>query len=302
MEINSLLYLILMVIIGYMAMKWKLISNSVDDGLPDLLMNICYPAIIVHTFHDLELEFLLSSGITLVLTSTIVMAVLFVGGNIILKKMEARKRALINLNIGVGNVTYVGLPVVSIFFGEIGVTIAILVNVIIDLFVWPLYYPAFIGKKADIKSHFLKNPCIIALIIGVFLTLTQFKLPSVMYLTIESLGGLTSPLALLFLGITMYKYGLLNWIKDKTAISVSIVKVIIMPVVLYFIFISFLSFHHTIILCALFACPASVMSIIWAKAYDNHVELAVNTCICSTLLYLLVVTTFLSIISYIGLL
>lgn len=300
MDLNPLLYLIIMVFIGFVAYKLRLLPESTSEAIPALLMNITYPAMIITTFQNLDLDFIISSGIIVVVSTAVFTVSLFVLGRVIFKSQEPTRRALLNFNLGLGNVTYVGIPMLSIFFGPAAVSIAVFHGAIQDIFIWLLYYPTFITNKGKQKLNFFKNPCIIAMIIGITLAITKIRLPSFISITLDNLSFITSPIALLFLGIMMAQYGLSGWIKNPTAIKMSIAKVIVLPLVLFFILNIFVDLYHAIIISLLFGCPTTVMSIVWSKQYDNDVKLAVETCVCSTLMHMVFVGMFLSVIKYLG--
>jgi malate permease and related proteins len=300
MQLNALLYLIITVCIGFAAKKLKLLPDTVTASFPALLTNICYPAMIISTFNSLSIKELLSSGIIIVVVTFVVTLLLYVLGKIIFSKMERKKRILFNYILGIGNVTYVGIPLISIFFGAKGVSFAILHGVVQDVLIWLLYYPTYLNKSDKGKVRPFQNPCLIALMVGVILTITQLELPGFLSFTMDQISSATSPVALLFLGVTIAKYRPFGWIRNISAIAVSVMKVIILPTILFCILSFFTDRYSALMLCILFACPAPIMSIIWAEQYDGDVELSVHSCICSTLLYLVVISLLLSVVTSLG--
>ena len=71
MDLNPLLYLIIMVFIGFVAYKLRLLPESTSEAIPALLMNITYPAMIITTFQNLDLDFIISSGIIVVVSTAV---------------------------------------------------------------------------------------------------------------------------------------------------------------------------------------------------------------------------------------
>ncbi len=300
MHLTALLYLLVTVCIGYTAYRFKLLPDAAATALPAMLTNICYPAMILSTFRDLSVKNLLSSGLTVVIITLVLTLALYTLGKFLFRNAEERRRPLFNFILGIGNVTYVGIPLISIFFGAAGISFAILHGVVQDVLIWLLYCPSFLGKsEARIKQKLL-NPCILALIIGLVITITQWKLPAFLNHTLDQLSLAASPIALLFLGLTIAKFGVFRWIRCTPAIMISILKVVLLPLVLFCIVSLLTDRYTTILLCVLFACPAPIMSIVWASQYDGDVELSVNSCICSTQLYLLFIGISLMLLSSIG--
>ncbi len=300
MQLTALLYLFVTVCIGYAANRCKLLPDATTAALPAMLTNICYPVMILSTFRDLSVKNLLSSGLTIVIITLVLTFALYGLGKFLFRKEEEGRRPLFNFILGIGNVTYVGIPLIGIFFGAEGVSFAILHGVVQDVLIWLLYCPSFLGKSKPRIKQKLLNPCILALIVGLFITIMQWKLPAFLNHTIDQLSLAASPIALIFLGLTIAKYGVFRWIRCTPAIMISVLKVVILPLVLFCIVSLLTDRYTTILLCILFACPAPIMSIVWASQYDGDVELAVNSCICSTQLYLLFVGISLMLLSTIG--
>lgn len=300
MEINALFYLVLAICIGFFANKLKLIPDSATEALPALLINICYPAMILSSFDSLSIQELVSSGLFITIATLAITLILFFLGGFLFRNLERPKKILFNYILGIGNVTYVGIPLISVFFGAKGVSFAILHGVVQDVLIWILYYPTFLKKSEKLRLRPLQNPCLIAVFIGLILVFTGLPLPGFLTLTLEHLSSISSPVALLFLGITIAKYGPFGWTKSVSAIAASLMKVILLPALLFPILFFMTDLNSAILLSILFGCPAPIMSIIWAKQYDGDVELSVNCCICSTLIYLVVVSLILTLVAGMG--
>jgi predicted permease len=296
MQLTALLYLFIMVCIGYAAKKVNLLPDAANVALPALLTNICYPAMILSTFHNLDIKDLISSGLTVVLITLVVTLLLYFIGGFLFRRRSRPERILFNFMLGIGNVTYVGIPLISIFFGAEGVSYAILHGVVQDVLIWMLYYPSYISKSDKIRIQPFRNPCLIEVMIGLIVTITQIELPVVIIYALDKLSSAASPIALIYLGITIAKYGLFRWVKSTPAIAASVTKVLIVPLVLFCTLYFLNNRYTTLLLCILFACPAPIMSIVWAEQYNGDTELSVNCCICSTLLYLVIISILLTVI------
>jgi len=301
MQLDAFLYLIIVVCVGFAAIKLKLLPSAVTDTLPLLLTNICYPAMILSLFDRLSIADLKSVGLKIIVITIIVTLLLYFIGKIVLHKLERPQRLMFNFMLGIGNVTYVGIPLISIFFGAEGVYYALIHGVVQDMLIWILYYPTYLGKEAKDKVRLFHNPCMIALIIGLLLTITHLELPSFLTYALNNLSSATSPVALLFLGAIIAKFGLLGWMKSTPAMVASAIKVLAVPLILFCVLGLFTDSYTAMLMSILFACPAPIISIVWAEQYDGDVALSINCCICSTLLYLISMSILLSIVSAFGL-
>jgi len=129
--------------------------------------------------------------------------------------------------------------------------------------------------KKEIKKIF-KNPGIIAVFIGLFIMVFSIKIPGVLLSTMNMVGGLTTPISMLIIGsllaVTNFKLAL----KDLSLYYGSMIKLLIIPGVLYFIGAIF--HEASIVLKCLIlmqAMPAAAFTTIFAENYDKEKEYAV---------------------------
>lgn len=294
MEVNNLLFFVFVIGIGFFFRKFKLVPESAADSLPAILINICYPAMILQTFTTTDLKTLLETGLPVVIGTLAVTLTLFFGSILVFRRVSADRRALLQFITGIGNVTYVAIPLMSVFLPEEMLFVAILHGSVQDLLIWTIYHQLFVGEETGKFSTKLKkiisNPCLIAVLAGVVLMVFQIRLPSFLQLAISKLNAATSPLALLFLGMLIHRYGLFSWKADKIAMVYSAGKVIVLPVVIALVLRLFMSVETAICLGFLFGSPAPLTSVVWSRQYGKDDKLAVNCCISSTFLFLVVMS------------
>ena len=306
MEINNLLFFVLIICIGYFSRKGKLIPEAAADALPAILINICYPAMILQTFTTTDLATLLNTGLPVVVGTFAVTLTLFFGSMLAFRRVPLERRALLRFISGVGNVTYVAIPLMSVFLPEEMLFIAILHGSAQDLLIWTIYHQLFVGDEAGSArvrvKKIVSSPCLIAVLVGIVLMACQIQLPGFLQLAISKLNSATSPLALLFLGMLIHRYGLFSWKADKTAMLYSVGKVIVLPVVLAFLLQFFMPLATAVCLGFLFGSPAPLTSVVWSKQYGKDDQLAVNCCISSTFLFLVVMSIALLILTGMGIL
>jgi len=290
-DLSGLFYLILTVAIGYGASAAKLLPEKTADILPQLLFNICYPAMILETFLTVDVETVLGTGLPVVLATVIATLILLVLGLVLFRKAPEDKRVLYIFLMGIGNVTYVAIPLFSVFLPAEGMLVAILHSTAQDPLIWGIYHPFLLegakekGKENPIK-HMLSSPCLIATIVGAAICFTGIPLPDFLSDTLARISGATSPMALLLIGVLVRQYGLFSWIRDRKALLYSVLKVIVLPLCLFAIFRLFLSSTDAILLSILFGSPTPLLSIVWAKQKGYDAAFPVHCFLASTLLFL----------------
>ena len=288
-ELSGLFYLVLMVAIGYGASAAKLLPEKTADTLPQVLFNICYPAMILDTFLTVDTSVVLGTGLPVVVATIAATLILLALGLVLFRKAPEGMRSLYIFLMGVGNVTYVAIPLFSVFLPAQAVLVAILHSTAQDPLIWGIYLP-FLLERGQRKERPIKNaltsPCLIATALGALICFTGIPLPDFIADTAARVSAATSPLALLLIGMLVRQYGLLSWVRDRRALVYSVLKVLALPCCLFLVFRLFLSGTDAILLSILFGSPAPLLSIVWAKQNGQDAAFPVHCFLASTLLFL----------------
>ena len=181
-QINGLIFFFLTIFIGYFAAKSRLLPVEAADVLPAVLINICYPAMILDTFTHIDTDALLHTGLPVALATLGVTVVLFFASLWMFRRQPARRKPLLCIMTGIGNTSYVAIPLLSVFLGAEGMFIAIINSAVQDILIWTLYHPLFLGAGTKDKKELLRkiftSPCLIAAVAGVVLAACRVTLPS----------------------------------------------------------------------------------------------------------------------------
>lgn len=291
MSFDGLLFFFLMIFIGYGVVRLRMVPESTADGLSGILINICYPAMVLNTFISTEPELLLDTGLPAALATLIVTLLLFFGSLLVFRRQPSNRRAYWCFISGIGNVTFVAIPLMSIFLPPEAMVVCLIHGAMQDFLIWSIYHSLFLGSTAGSRRAVVKkaltSPALLAAIVGILLSVFRLQLPGFLELTVSKISDMTSPLALLLLGMLIHRYGALSWRRDKAAMLFSVVKVLAIPLLLFWPLRCFLDLRSALLLAMLFGSPAPLTGVVWCKEYGGDTELAVHCTIASTLLYLL---------------
>lgn len=298
--LSGLIFLLLAVCIGYLAAAAKLVDKAATDILPQLLFGICYPAMILETFASIDLPLLLGAGLQVAVATVVVTLILLGGCLLIFRRLPPEQRALYTFLAGVGNVTFVAIPLFQVFLPSQFVMVAILHGASQDPLIWGVYNPLLLSserKAAQSLGSILLNPCLIATFLGLIMVFTGVALPGALLDTVSRISSMTAPLALLLIGMLIHEFGLLSWIKDKAALLFTLIRVIGFPLVIGLVLLPFLDTANALLLAILFGTPAPLMAVAWATRSKNQEAFTIHCFLASTLLYLLVMTPILMLLS-----
>ena len=251
-------------------------------------MNICYPALILTSIIHMPLESMLKSGLFSVVATFLITLLLFFLSKYLFRHQPDNRQAQLRFQLGVGNVIYVSIPLLGAILGPEFFFVAIMHAVSQDILIWTLYYPMSLRSSVQSnESSWLKHlisPCLLALAAAILIKISGLTLPVFLDNTIARISSLTGPLALLYLGILIKKYGLWRWIKDRQALLYALVKTLAVPLGVLILLLPWRNQGAApFYLALLFGSPAPIMSIIWADDHGGDVAFAINCCVSSTL-------------------
>lgn len=143
------------------------------------------------------------------------------------------------LCVGFGNTAFVGLPMTQALFGDpASLTAALLVDTVATtLGLWTVgvaiatRFGGSTGGPGLLRA--LSRPATLSVLLGLILGALEIKLPRVVSTALELLGGMTTPLAFLFLGLRLDPRGV--WEVRGPLALVGVLKLALSPLVAWFV-------------------------------------------------------------------
>ena len=121
------------------------------------------------------------------------------------------------------NVGNMGLPVCMLAFGEQGLALALAFFMMLSVAHFPVGILLAGGRQAGGLMGIARMPIMYAIAASVLLILTGWRLPVSVNNTVELIGGMTIPLMLITLGVSLYSLKVTGWSK---ALLYSLVRII----------------------------------------------------------------------------
>ncbi len=289
MQFNGFLFFLIVIAVGYLAMKGRLVPESATDVLPKLLLNVCFPAMLFINFADTDIHELIGYGIPTVIATLAFSLTPFLISIPLLRNVEEGRRPILRYLSGVGNNSFVCIPLLSLFLAKSEMSIVFIHGAVMDFLIWGVHHQIFIGStggsRRDIVKKVLLTPNLIAVAAGILCSVFSAELPGFVRYTFEGVAASVSPIALLFIGMLICRYGLFGWIRSKAAILYSLWKVLALPCIVFGVLYFILPFKTACILAILAGSPAPITAVLWSKQYGKDTKLAVDCLIPSTVLY-----------------
>ncbi|MBS4538305.1 AEC family transporter [Clostridium sp. D2Q-11] len=292
--------LFILLIIGIVLRKVNILNDTLGKGLSNLIIYATLPALLITSMnYDFSPE-MLNNGLLILAIGPLVyifvglIAYLYVKIN----KIENPEKGIYLFITIFPNVGFMGYPVVEVVFGKIGIFYAALFNLWFNILLWTLGIILVSTKeKTKINLKMLLNPGTISIAIGLSLFLFSVKLPGPIYDSLNSLGGTTIPLAMLVIGSMLGESSVHGVLKNKLLIGSTFVRLILMPLPLLIV-LSLLPLPTIVVGTAaiVMAMPSAANAAIFARRYDSEYKLASEGVFLSTLLSIITIPAFISIL------
>jgi len=264
-------------ILGITFHRYKLLPEQTPSVLNGFIIYISLPALTLLYIHNLSLSWQIFIPVSMAW-------IIFVLAFHIFKRLGTKlnwKRettACIILVCGLGNTSFVGLPMIEVFFGKEGIPIGLMIDqlgsfLVLSTFgiVIASFYSGKIANGKVVVKRILTFPPFIALIVALLLLPVDYS-PEVITV-LERLGDILAPIALLSVGFQLH---FTKFADHRLDIFVGLLfKLILAPLFLFLLYSLFvdkdLSFQVTIFEAAM---PPMITASIVASEYNLNKELA----------------------------
>lgn len=297
--IRETLVLMCYILIGYAARRFKLLSDTGIGDISRLVVNVALPLLVFKAFLIAYEPQLVTNMLLVAGGSLLFMIVAIATGNLLYPPKKSPDAGTKIYCVAFGNAAFLGFPICSALFGDIGVFYASIFLAVQDAFVYTYGINVFRHQKIswkDLKS--LVNPGLIAIVAGLAAFFIQLDVPALPMAVIKGAGGITVPLALMMIGAKLYGTKITEILADRPAVGVALVKTLLVPA-LFSVAILFMPMAPILkaVLIVEAAAPVQASSSVIARAYGGNSMLAAKAVFLSTLICLASIPLFLKIVS-----
>lgn len=288
--------LFVIIFVGYFIYKIKLIDDNFVKKFTKLILDVTLPLMILASVLKLEERQSLSD----VLTSIAVAAALFfvilpVLGYLLARLLRVKKDqiGLYTFMNAYSNIGFMGFPVIDALCGSVGLFYAAIFNLIFNLSI----YSAGIwmmnkgkGETSGFNPRLLLSPGILFAAVAIIIYFLNIKVPVLISDTVDSIGSITSPSAMLLIGCSLAKMDVKSVFSELRLYPWILIKQIAIPLILWFpmqlVIKNELVLQITYILIAM---PVANSAVLFATNYGGDSELAAKSVFLTTLFSLITV-------------
>lgn len=303
--IEQMLKLFLLICLGVFLAHIQILDIYTKKKLTKLMLHVTTPMMIIDAFHDrlLMLQEQPTDASALSVPYLFAMSFLFYALLIFLSfvvilplHIPKEERCLYLFMTIFGNVGFMGFPVVSAVYGNEGLFYAAILNCVFNIIIYTfgvvLMTVGNQNEKPLLQStawkKLLLSPAVLCSVVAVIIFSCHIQLPAVLADTLDTIGGLTSPLAMLVVGANLYGMRLREMLKDWRMNCYVLLRQFAMPL-LFWILLRRFTQHAmlTPVWLLLSGMPVANTTALFATEYGGNEKLA-SKCIFLTTLCSLV--------------
>ncbi len=234
----QMIKLFLIICIGFVLYKIKMIDDHTKAQLTKILLYVTTPALIIDSFvknmgsdkRDMLGELFV---IAIILYAALpVIAILL---NVLLRIKKPLYGIYMFMPV-FSNVGFMGFPVADALFGSEGVFYAAVFNCIFNISVFTLgVFMINYGRENEaggasgLSLKKILNPGVLCSIVAVVIFLLELPVPEVIMDVLSSVGGLTSPLAMIIVGASLAMMNIKEMFGDIKVYIYTIIRQIALP-------------------------------------------------------------------------
>jgi predicted permease len=240
--IRQIAILAILVLIGLASSRARVITSESKDLLAKIIFYVTLPSMLLTNFSKIDLtpELLSASLQALFLSLFVILFMLFVGW--FTSKMAGLKNgpgAIFKLHSMLGNVIYLGLPLISLQFGKEGLLYGSLFILVSNILMWTVGVAVITpGKAFSLRGNIWRvfNINTVAIITGFILFLLSIKLPQLLLDSVGTLGSTTTYLSMIYIGSMLYYADSRKMLRNRNVYLLSLNRLLIVPFIIIGIF------------------------------------------------------------------
>jgi predicted permease len=282
--LQSVLGVFVLVAAGYYLCHRKILNREAGDVFAKLVTMVSIPGLLISTIYNQFSVSMLSEAALLFLVGFAAQVIIMLAAIPLarLLKIPSNRRGLFICLCAFGNYVFVGLPISSAIFGEAAAVASICFYISNIIIFWTVGLLAIAGDAGEqitwrIALKKMANPPLITFLVMTAAIILEIQLPKFILQTAGYLGGLTTPMSMLFTGIIIYDAGIKGMKLEKGVISVLIMRCVVAAAVAFVLSKALgLGSQDIKIMTLLSAMPVLSATCITAQAYGADAYYAVK--------------------------
>ena len=282
--------------LGLFLRQKAIISEEGVRNFSGLIFHITMPAMIIASTGKIGNV----TGVVLrqIVIASVLTYILIIGTTFILPKIVRAKEGSVGLYKFMtifANVGFIGFPMLTVILGEGSVFLGSIFNIPYNVLLYTIgvFYIQSDHKKDhkfELKIKNFLNTGVAATIFALVVIIFKITLPDFVLNLSNTLGSITTPLAMLVVGASLYGVRIKGLFTNFRVIAFSLIRALIFPLIIG-LALSMMNIEREVIAVAviLTGMPIATNTVIVARQYDANVLEASESVFISTMLMIITV-------------
>lgn len=228
--------IVILVAIGVYLYKRKIVNDAVSQKLSVIVIDICNPAMILSSMISGQVkashqDLLIALGIGAAFYFLLVLL-----GFVLprLLRVKKDKRRFFNMMTVYTNIGFIGLPVTKAILPDDALLYVVVCNVMYALLFYTHGVTVLSSGKEKMNLRKVLSPGTVTAVLGLIACWFQFTPPTIITSTVSYIGNATVFLSMSLLGISIARSDLMKGLKDVRLWAFVVVRLILLPVAVFF--------------------------------------------------------------------
>lgn len=290
---SQVLVLFILIAIGFICGKTRLINDEISKGLSDLVLYFATPAVIINSFLRPFEKAMFNKLMIAFAISVVFHIIAGIVAYIFIKSKIHDTRTVARFGIIFSNAGYMALPLQMAILGTDGVFLGSAYVVIFNILLWTYGLVLMGGKETKITAaKLIFNPGVIAITVGLLLFLCGIgnALPAPISSAVGHVSNLNTPVPMIIIGYYLSKAKITSAVTDKRIWLPIASRLVISPLIclaaLYLLQQTPLAVENTIAVSCIVAAsaPCAAVTTVFSAKFNLDTALSVKLVSLSTLL------------------
>jgi hypothetical protein len=251
---SNIILLFLCMLIGIALRRYGRVPENAHVAINGFIINVSLPALTLLQIHGIKLQSSLAYAVAMPWLLFTIAVLFFLGVSRLLQFTPATTGGLI-LVAGLGNTSFVGLPMIETFYGTTGMPIGILIDQLgtyLVLSTLGIAVAALFSSGPAAGSGVLRRICTFPPFIALFasLILMPIDFPDWLIAVLRRLGDTLAPLALVSVGLQL-RLDQLSGIRVPLSIGIAF-KLLVGPALVMLVYVGLLRASGNVVQITLF--------------------------------------------------
>ena len=283
---QNVLTLFILIGIGVLCAKVKLLSEAAVKGMANLVLYIATPCVIIKSCIREFDTTMLWGFLTVVAVAAVNHALLILVARLCFKDPEEGRRRVLRCATVFSNAGYMAIPLQQAILGDEGVFYCAAYVIVFNVFLWTYGIIEMGGSQEKLSLRkVLINPGIIGVAVGLVLFLFSIPVPGLIQDAVGHMANLNTPLPMLIVGYYLAQTDLPAALRDRRSYLCMALRLIGMPLVAMGALLLCGVRGNVLIACMIcISTPVATACTMFATRYERDTHLSVNLVSVSTLL------------------